>query len=224
MTTFTARVSREDADDWLGLGEASRILGVNVSTLRRWADAGRVRTFRTPGGHRRFSSQDLRRLTSAGPGDLSRLNGEALTHIRERLDHPADQSPRWFATMPVDSRRALGELGRRTLALVGRSLGPDADRAALTTEAGDLGTAYARVLRAAGLRLTDAVAAFAYFRRGMEEAVTAHVRTHHLSADAAAGLWERVSTLEDQLLVALTDAYEGEGPSPPDAGARSGET
>lgn len=220
MTTFKTNVSTEEVDDWLGLGEASRILGVNVSTLRRWADAGRVRTFRTPGGHRRFSSQDLRRLTRADPGDLSRLDGEALTHIRERLDQPADQSPPWLATMPVDSRRALAELGRRTLALVGRSLDPDADRAALYAEAGDLGTAYACVLRATGLRLTDAVAAFAYFRRGMEEAVTAHARSHHLSADAAAGLWERVSALEDQLLVALTDAYEGEGPSPPTAGSR----
>ena len=126
--------------------------------------------------------------------------------------------------MPVGSRQALGELGRQTLALVSRSLGPDADRPALHAEAGDLGTVYARVLRTAGLRLTDAVAAFAFFRRGMEEAVTAHARSHHLSADAAAGLWERVSALEDQLLVALTAAYEGEGPSPPAAGSRTGES
>ncbi|HEV8654065.1 MAG TPA: helix-turn-helix domain-containing protein, partial [Candidatus Limnocylindria bacterium] len=40
--------------DWLTLGEASRILGVDPDTLRRWADNGKVEVFTTPGGHRRF--------------------------------------------------------------------------------------------------------------------------------------------------------------------------
>ncbi|TMG43630.1 MAG: helix-turn-helix domain-containing protein, partial [Chloroflexi bacterium] len=40
--------------DWLTLGEASRILGVDPDTLRRWADNGKIDVFTTPGGHRRF--------------------------------------------------------------------------------------------------------------------------------------------------------------------------
>src|ERR1700716_4644897 len=39
---------------WLTLGEASRLLGVDPDTLRRWADNGKVDVFTTPGGHRRF--------------------------------------------------------------------------------------------------------------------------------------------------------------------------
>lgn len=42
------------AKGWLALGEASRLLGVDPDTLRRWADAGKVEVFTTPGGHRRF--------------------------------------------------------------------------------------------------------------------------------------------------------------------------
>ena len=45
--------------DWLTLGEAARYLGVAPSSLRKWADSGRLGTFRTPGGHRRFRKGDL---------------------------------------------------------------------------------------------------------------------------------------------------------------------
>src|SRR4051794_41923867 len=46
----------------LALGEASRLLGVDPDTLRRWADEGRVSAFTTPGGHRRFDRHALERL------------------------------------------------------------------------------------------------------------------------------------------------------------------
>ena len=45
----------------LGLtaSEAARHLGVSISTLRRWSDAGHVQSYRTPGGQRRFSVEQL---------------------------------------------------------------------------------------------------------------------------------------------------------------------
>ena len=50
---------------WLSLGPASRLLGVDPDTLRRWADEGRVTVYTTPGGHRRF---DRRRARAPGHG------------------------------------------------------------------------------------------------------------------------------------------------------------
>ena len=58
---------------WITLGQACKLLGVNESTLRRWADAGHVRSFRTPGGHRRFSEEDLRVLMSGQVEKLIRV-------------------------------------------------------------------------------------------------------------------------------------------------------
>jgi excisionase family DNA binding protein len=43
-------------------GEAAERLGVHVSTLNRWADAGHLETYRTPGGHRRFRVSDVNRM------------------------------------------------------------------------------------------------------------------------------------------------------------------
>ena len=43
----------------LSLEEAAKILGVSKSTMRRWEEEGRLKPERTPGGHRRYRSEDL---------------------------------------------------------------------------------------------------------------------------------------------------------------------
>ena len=39
--------------------EAAEVLGVSVSTLRRWEKEGKVSSSKTKGGHRRYSMSDL---------------------------------------------------------------------------------------------------------------------------------------------------------------------
>jgi excisionase family DNA binding protein len=46
----------------LSLGQAAQALGISTTTARRWADDGRLRATRTAGGHRRFSTTEVRRL------------------------------------------------------------------------------------------------------------------------------------------------------------------
>ncbi|MEC8998954.1 MAG: TOBE domain-containing protein [Actinomycetota bacterium] len=44
------------------IGEAAQLLGVSTDTVRRWADAGRLATERTGGGHRTVAGTALARL------------------------------------------------------------------------------------------------------------------------------------------------------------------
>jgi len=44
------------------IGEAADLLGVSADTMRRWADAGRVKVIRTSGGRRMIDGVDLARL------------------------------------------------------------------------------------------------------------------------------------------------------------------
>ena len=70
--------------------DACRLLDVNEATLRQWADNGHLRVYRTPGGHRRFLSEDVMSLTNTARTDADRapeseVEGSALRLIRRRL-------------------------------------------------------------------------------------------------------------------------------------------
>ena len=45
---------KNDSKRWLSSREACRIIGVRPKTLREWDKAGKIRTKRTPGKHRRY--------------------------------------------------------------------------------------------------------------------------------------------------------------------------
>jgi excisionase family DNA binding protein len=61
-----ARRGADYVREWLTLGQAASFLGAAQSTVRKWADSGRLPTFYTPGGHRRFRRADLEAFL-AGP-------------------------------------------------------------------------------------------------------------------------------------------------------------
>jgi excisionase family DNA binding protein len=45
---------------YVGIGEAAEVLGVSITTLRRWEAEGRLIAEHTPGGHRRYDLAKLR--------------------------------------------------------------------------------------------------------------------------------------------------------------------
>jgi excisionase family DNA binding protein len=57
----------------LSTSEAARHLGVSLSTVRRWSDAGHLRGYRTPGGQRRFTVEQLDTF-------LDSLQGQGASH------------------------------------------------------------------------------------------------------------------------------------------------
>src|SRR5689334_22078333 len=58
------------------------MLGVSAATLRRWSDAGRLRVFTTPGGHRRFTRAALEGLLPADRGRRPSIAAAGLTPTR----------------------------------------------------------------------------------------------------------------------------------------------
>ena len=54
--------SAEERERFLLPAEAARMLGVATSTLRRWAEEGKLQSGSTIGGHRRYRESDISRL------------------------------------------------------------------------------------------------------------------------------------------------------------------
>jgi excisionase family DNA binding protein len=50
----------------LTIGDAARILGVSVDTVRRWSDEGRVPVVVLPSGHRRYRRSDIDAFIAGG--------------------------------------------------------------------------------------------------------------------------------------------------------------
>ena len=59
--------THENLDDHkVSIGEAARITGVSISTLRRWERQGLIEPTRTLGGQRRYSARGLMMLANDG--------------------------------------------------------------------------------------------------------------------------------------------------------------
>jgi excisionase family DNA binding protein len=56
---FPTAPARGDSQLVFTSSQAARYLGVSLATIRRWADAGHLGCYRTPGGQRRFSREQL---------------------------------------------------------------------------------------------------------------------------------------------------------------------
>lgn len=55
----TVVAQKDPKVDWLSIGEAAKYLGVSRDTLRRWEKRGKIKSYRTPGGRRRYTIYDL---------------------------------------------------------------------------------------------------------------------------------------------------------------------
>jgi molybdopterin-binding protein len=65
------------------IGEAAKLLGVRVETLRRWERDGKLRTRRSEGGQREIPAEEVARLLAE-----RRANGPAPTHTSRRNAFP----------------------------------------------------------------------------------------------------------------------------------------
>lgn len=49
----------------LNVGQAAEYVGVSAASLRKWSNEGLVAVYRTPGGQRRYSRDDLDKFMSS---------------------------------------------------------------------------------------------------------------------------------------------------------------
>ena len=186
--------------DWLSLRDACRLLDVSDTTLRQWADAGHLRVYRTPGGHRRFLRQDVEALTGAAHPSLKQAidnNGEgpALRRIRRRLSQDSVHQQPWFQGIEPEGHDRMRLFGRRLLSLLMQEPGPRRRRQELLDEARVLGQEYGSEMSERSVALIDTVEAFVFFRTMVLDT-------------APAESWSRILETSDRVLFGVCSSYQ----------------
>ncbi len=202
------------AGEWLSLGAASRLLGVAPGTLRRWSDARRVKTFVTPGGHRRFQRPTLERLLPADRPRRPALarNGVTparLAHAYRREASVVGRESAWLPRLTDAQRDTFRHSGRaiaRALLAYLDADGVAAERHQLA-EASAEAAGHGRMTAGLGLSLGEAVEAFLQFRRPFLVELAAAGRRRGLDAAETADLLQKAERAMDHLLVATMTAH-----------------
>ena len=190
------------AASWLSINEASKRLNIHPATLRDWSDRGKIRTFRTPGGHRRFSGEDVDALASEAAPELALFMNALVGQARLATSAGKLATESWYARFDDAAKGRQRELGHDLMRVLVAYLG-DTDKD-WSGDVQELGDRYARLAHDVGLSLGDAMRAFHLFD-GL-----VHSSAQQLSAVQVGGLagFERhVGWFLNEVRVAMVESF-----------------
>ena len=194
-----------DPASWLTLHEASEALGVAPSTVRRWADAGRIPTRRTEGGHRRFDAAAVRALRLATIAATPSQGASVLAPSPQRLAQQPWHSH--FASAAVAEQ--MRGLGQRLLGLLIQYLVWQGDNSRFLNDGRQVGLGYGQVARDAGISMRETVQAFLYFRQTFwRTALQMPAVTQASDVAEVMRIAERIDHFMNEVLLSTISAYE----------------
>ncbi len=201
-----------DTEQWISLTKAANLLGVHSTTLRRWADKGEIPYMLTPGGHRRFSVNDIHQFANQQrrrqmPGTLPQVWAEkAMTQTRKTI--VANQDKPWLTNHDEQSREQHRIIGRRIMGLTLQYISDVEGNETILEEAQQIGEEYGRLAIAAQLPLTDALQATIFFRDMLVETAFQLPDSIHLKPKSNLRLMQRINKLLNTVHLAIAAAYE----------------
>lgn len=117
-------------DTWIRIGAAAEMLGASVDTVRRWIDAGRLPSRRTPNGQREVALADVSRLAaerrrttadgvaggasvSIGSSARNRFPGVVTRIVKDRVTAVVEVQAGPHRLVSLMTAEAVEELGLR---------------------------------------------------------------------------------------------------------------
>jgi excisionase family DNA binding protein len=218
MTTTITQTDSVLDDGWLTLQDASEMLGVTPSTLRRWGDAGRVPMKRTLGGHRRFARAEIARVAGGQLAPAALVPAPPAHAASQPVSHPwgidshAMARQEWHARLAArpgaDRMRGLGQ---RLLGLLIQYINRREDDTRFLMEARAVGSSYGNEAHQAQASMHDTVEAFLFFRSSFSE-LTMPLPGIAQPTDLAeaVALQARLNRIMDAILLGVIAGYEGD--------------
>lgn len=200
-------MSSDPKERWLTLSEVAAMLGVHEGTVRRWADAGRLPSYRTPGGHRRFMRDDvlafIANRRSSGETTVSQAASRVLEKAHQNI-RSLVHTQRWYVYYDEARSSRRRETGQRLLALLLHYTSRTDDGEVYLREAKQMMRDYGREAYLLGMSLHDTTQAYLFFRRALINLVARDV---HSSDPDSIRLLERMHNFWDDLLLAMIEGY-----------------
>jgi excisionase family DNA binding protein len=209
------RRTTDPDDPWLPLTAASRLVGVGPDTLRRWADSGRVQSYTTPGGHRRFLRSSLETMINAPRRhryEVEQLPDSAQTmaaEVHRRMQRTGYSGQPWQARLSGEQRDEFRRWGQRTFSLVIEYVAATkrTERELLLEEAQRMGALYGAEASRAGLSLAETIEAFLFFRSPVIDAIAGQLRRRAAPLPDVTTAYREANEAIDQVLLSLVSSH-----------------
>ena len=202
--------------DLLELAEAASLLGVHQSTLRRWADSGKVAHIRTLSGRRRFRREAIEqaRLEMQQPtygkktGAIeARIESNSLALTRQRSSELSNHPGSWYDQLDEEQRLLFRYSGQRLLGLLMQFISRSDSGETFLDEGKKVARDYGRICHRAKMSVAQTAEAFLYFRRSILESVHATAGLSGPNDSNGYRVLLRTNDFFDALLVATIESF-----------------
>ncbi len=193
----------------ISIHEASQMLGVSEVALRQWTDEGKIKAFITPGGHRRYSRAELKKLVSTqskalGIKDLVLKLEDSFEEHREisrgAVEHDLQISG--------ESHEQLARQGRLLLNLIIKYITEPSRRNETIEEVRAVGREHGVMLADLGLPLSHSVEAFLVHRDPIISAATQMIKKKEGFTGRVVEAIPLCTHVMDEALVSLVAAHQ----------------
>lgn len=211
-STGHAEADEHEPARWLTLKDASAFLGVHYTTVRNWADRGEIRVFRTPGGHRRFSVEDLRAFLEERVGqteiaDSAEMIEAAVVRLRQEIQSIPQDEMRWRYALDEQEGDVHRARGRQLFSLaISYVLKPN-QRERILREGRSLGETYGRDAARNDVGLRETGKAVQFFRGQLTQLLRTSENPRVLDADDVR-VRQSLDQFLDEVLFAVLEGYE----------------
>jgi excisionase family DNA binding protein len=198
----------------LDLADAARIINVHPSTLRRWADAGKVPHTRTLSGRRRFLRADLEQtLREMGHAPAvvesgqQQVEAKSITMTRQRASDLSESPTQWSTKISEEQRMLFRYSGKHLLGLMMQFVSRSDAAETFLEDGRRVAADYGHICYKAGLTIDQTAEAFIYFRRSILQSVQAAAPLSGQQDPDGQRIFLRTMDFFDSLLVATIESY-----------------
>jgi excisionase family DNA binding protein len=197
--------------EWLNLSETAELIGVHPSTVRNWADQGKIPVHRTQGGHRRFRHSEVtlwqQSQRASSPAEAQLVVQNALKYTRFQITEGRLEAESWYQKLDTEARGQYRKSGRSIMQGLVAYLSVDDIQAA--AEARAIGYEYATRGRRYELGIVDATRAFLFFRNILLDAMLEAFEAAVVSSPQAwSDMYRKINAFTDGIMVTLMETYE----------------